>query len=59
VIRSEDTSTTVEAARWQDLRSEPRLRLLSLLVHYFEGHGITLTTTSESPAERASPGRRR
>jgi D-glycero-alpha-D-manno-heptose-7-phosphate kinase len=50
VIQSDDTSTTVEAARWQDLRAEPRLRLLSLLVHYFEGHGITLTTTSESPA---------
>jgi D-glycero-alpha-D-manno-heptose-7-phosphate kinase len=50
VIRSEDTSTTVEAARWQDLRTEPRLRLLSLLVHFFEGHGITLTTTSDSPA---------
>jgi D-glycero-alpha-D-manno-heptose-7-phosphate kinase len=50
VIQSEDTGTTVEAARWQDLRTEPRLRLLSLLVHYFEGHGITLTTTSESPA---------
>ena len=50
VIRSADTSTTVEAARWQDLRTEPRLRLLSLLVHFFEGHGITLTTTSESPA---------
>jgi D-glycero-alpha-D-manno-heptose-7-phosphate kinase len=50
VIRSEDTATTVEAVRWQDLRTEPRLRLLSLLVHFFEGHGITLTTTSESPA---------
>jgi D-glycero-alpha-D-manno-heptose-7-phosphate kinase len=50
VIHSEDTSTTVEAARWQDLRSEKRLRLLSLLVHYFEGHGITVTTSSESPA---------
>ena len=50
VIHSEDTATTVEAARWQDLRSEKRLRLLSLLVHYFEGHGITVTTSSESPA---------
>src|SRR5687767_15742078 len=50
VIQSDDTSTTVEASRWQDLRTEPRLRLLSLLVHYFEGHGITLTTSSESPA---------
>ena len=50
VIQSEDTSTMVEAARWQDLRNEPRLRLLSLLVHFFEGHGITLTTSSDSPA---------
>ena len=50
VIQSEDTSTTVEAARWQDLRHERQLRLLALLVHYFEGHGITLTTSSESPA---------
>jgi D-glycero-alpha-D-manno-heptose-7-phosphate kinase len=50
VIQSADTTTTVEAARWQDLRDESRLRLLSLLVHFFEGHGITLTTTSESPA---------
>jgi D-glycero-alpha-D-manno-heptose-7-phosphate kinase len=50
VIQSDDTSTTVEAARWQDLRTERRLRLLSLLVHFFEGHGITLTTNSQSPA---------
>jgi D-glycero-alpha-D-manno-heptose-7-phosphate kinase len=50
VIQSDDTSMTVEAARWQDLRTERRLRLLSLLVHFFEGHGITLTTSSQSPA---------
>ena len=50
VIQSEDTSTTVEAERWQELRTETRLRLLSLLVHFFEGHGITLTTSSDSPA---------
>ena len=50
VIHSEDTATTVEVERWQDLRDEKRLRLLSLLVHYFEGHGITLTTSSDSPA---------
>jgi D-glycero-alpha-D-manno-heptose-7-phosphate kinase len=50
VIHSEDTSTTVEAGRWQDLRGERQLRLLSLLVHFFEGHGITLTTSSDSPA---------
>jgi D-glycero-alpha-D-manno-heptose-7-phosphate kinase len=50
VIHSEDTGTTVEVARWQDLRDERRLRLLSLLMHFFEGHGISLTTTSDSPA---------
>ena len=50
VIRSEDTSTTVEAESWQALRDEPKLRLLSLLVHFFEGHGITLTTWCDSPA---------
>ena len=50
VIRSEDTSATVEASHWQQLRDEPRLRLLSLLVHFFEARGITLTTSSDSPA---------
>ena len=50
VIRSEDTSTTVEAESWQELRDQSQLRLLSLLVHFFEGHGITLTTSCESPA---------
>ena len=50
VIHSEDTATTVEAARWQQLRDEPRLRLLSLIAHFFEARGITLTTSSESPA---------
>ena len=50
VIRSEDTRATVEVAHWQQLRDEPRLRLLSLLAHFFEARGITLTTSSESPA---------
>jgi D-glycero-alpha-D-manno-heptose-7-phosphate kinase len=50
VIRSIDTGATVEAAHWSDLRDERQLRLLSLLVHFFEVAGITLTTTSESPA---------
>jgi D-glycero-alpha-D-manno-heptose-7-phosphate kinase len=49
-IRSTDTGTTVEADGWQPLRAEPRLRLLSLLVHFFEARGITLVTSSESPA---------
>jgi D-glycero-alpha-D-manno-heptose-7-phosphate kinase len=50
VIRSEDTEATVEAGHWRELRDEPRLRLLSLLVHFFESRGLTLTTSSESPA---------
>jgi D-glycero-alpha-D-manno-heptose-7-phosphate kinase len=50
VIRSEDTGTTVEAEDWRDLRDQRELRLLSLIVHFFETRGITLTTTSQSPA---------
>src|SRR5258705_6151613 len=50
VIRSEDTGVTVEAMDWKELREQRALRLLSLLVHFFETRGITLTTSSESPA---------
>jgi D-glycero-alpha-D-manno-heptose-7-phosphate kinase len=50
VIRSEDTGATVEAADWRDLWNAKDLRLLSLLVHFFEVRGITLTTSSQSPA---------
>ena len=50
VIHSEDTGATVEAEHWSELRGQTRLRLLSLLVHFFEGRGITLTTACESPA---------
>jgi len=50
VIRSEDTGVTVEADSWQELRDRRELRLLSLLVHFFETRGITLTTSSQSPA---------
>jgi D-glycero-alpha-D-manno-heptose-7-phosphate kinase len=50
VIRSEDTGVTVEAADWPELRDRRELRLLSLLVHFFETRGITLTTFSQSPA---------
>jgi D-glycero-alpha-D-manno-heptose-7-phosphate kinase len=50
VIRSEDTGVTVEASDWRELRHRRELRLLSLLVHFFETRGITLTTSSESPA---------
>jgi D-glycero-alpha-D-manno-heptose-7-phosphate kinase len=50
VLRSEDTDATVEAAGWRELRESTKLRLLSLLVHFFRADGITLTTRSESPA---------
>jgi D-glycero-alpha-D-manno-heptose-7-phosphate kinase len=50
VLRSEDTDATVTAAHWRELRESRDLRLLSLLVHFFEANGITLTTRSESPA---------
>src|SRR5690349_14036456 len=50
VIRSQDTGATVEARDWRELRERRELRLLSLLVHFFETRGVTLTTTSESPA---------
>jgi D-glycero-alpha-D-manno-heptose-7-phosphate kinase len=49
VIRSEDTGVTVEAADWNELRDRRELRLLSLLVHFFETRGITLTTSSQAP----------
>ena len=50
VIRSVDTGVTVDADNAAALAGEERLRLLSLLVNFFEVDGITLTTTSESPA---------
>lgn len=49
-IRSVDTGVTVEADDWRSLRASRDLRLLSLLVHFFEARGMTLTTSSESPA---------
>jgi D-glycero-alpha-D-manno-heptose-7-phosphate kinase len=50
VINSEDTGKTVEADDWRQLRDSPDLRLLSLLAHFFEARGLTLTTSCESPA---------
>ena len=49
VITSLDTGVTVEAERWQELRGRRELRLLSLLAHFFEARGLTLTTSCESP----------
>jgi D-glycero-alpha-D-manno-heptose-7-phosphate kinase len=50
VIRSLDTGTSLEAEDWRELRDRRELRLLSLLGHFFEARGVTLTTSSESPA---------
>ena len=50
VIQSTDTGVTVEAGDWRELRERRELRLLSLLAHFFELRGATLTTSSESPA---------
>jgi D-glycero-alpha-D-manno-heptose-7-phosphate kinase len=50
VIRSEDTGASVEADDWESLRDRQELRLLSLLAHFFEARGLTLTTSCESPA---------
>lgn len=50
VIRSEDTGATLEADDWRELRDPRELRLLALLAHFFEVRGVTLTTSSESPA---------
>jgi len=50
VIRSLDTGVTVEAGHWRELRDRKELRLLSLLAHFFEARGLTLTTSCESPA---------
>jgi D-glycero-alpha-D-manno-heptose-7-phosphate kinase len=50
VIRSQDTGASLEAEDWRELWDRKELRLLSFLVHFFETRGITLTTTSQSPA---------
>ena len=49
VLRSEDTEVTVEASHWRELADPAKLRMLSLVAHFFEARGLTLTTTSESP----------
>jgi D-glycero-alpha-D-manno-heptose-7-phosphate kinase len=50
VIRSLDTNASLEAEDWRELRGRRELRLLALLAHFFEVRGITLTTSSDSPA---------
>ena len=56
VMHSEDTGITVEAEHWHELRDSRELRLLSLLVHFFQARGITLTTSCASPASAGIAG---
>jgi D-glycero-alpha-D-manno-heptose-7-phosphate kinase len=50
LIRSVDTGVTLEAADLDALRDEPKLRLLTRLLRFFDVRGVILTTRSESPA---------
>lgn len=50
VLRSEDTGRVVDVASWRDLRNSQELRLLAQLACFFEARGLTLTTSSDSPA---------
>ena len=50
VLMSEDTGVTIDVESWRELAQPTDLRLLSLLAHFFEATGVTLTTSSESPA---------
>lgn len=49
VIHSRDTGRTVDVAHWSDLRDSSELKLLGRLLHHFEGSGVELTTSSDSP----------
>jgi D-glycero-alpha-D-manno-heptose-7-phosphate kinase len=48
-IVSDDTGARVEAAHWSELRQNHDLKLLGLLLHYFQAEGLELRTRSESP----------
>lgn len=49
-LESIDTSTNVEAARWQDLADGDGLPLLSRLASFFRAENLTIRTHGESPA---------
>lgn len=49
VIHSEDSGRTVDVAHWSDLRDSSELKLLGRLLHHFEGSGLELTTSCDSP----------
>jgi D-glycero-alpha-D-manno-heptose-7-phosphate kinase len=48
-IVSEDTGARVEVGHWSELRQNHDLKLIGLLLHYFEAEGLEVRTRSESP----------
>ena len=49
VIVSDDTGRRVEVDHWSELRDNTELRLLGLLLHYFQAEGLELHTRCDSP----------
>lgn len=49
LILSEDTGARVDVDHWSELRDNPELRLLALLLHHFQVEGLELRTRSDSP----------
>lgn len=49
-LESIDTGKVVEVGRFEELRDEPTLPLLSKLAFFFEAKSLTLRTRGESPA---------
>jgi D-glycero-alpha-D-manno-heptose-7-phosphate kinase len=49
LIVSDDTSRRVEVDHWRELKGHHDLKLLGLLLHYFQADGLEVRTRSESP----------
>jgi D-glycero-alpha-D-manno-heptose-7-phosphate kinase len=49
VIVSEDAGQRIEADHWRELRDSAELKLVGLLLHYFQAEGLEVHTRSDSP----------
>jgi len=49
LITSDDTNLRVEVDHWSELKGHHDLKLLGLLLHYFQVDGLEVRTRSESP----------
>ena len=49
LIASDDTNRRVEVDHWSELKGHHDLKLLGLLLHYFQVDGLEVRTRSESP----------